>query len=252
MPSERIFLENAEGIRLAGIIDFPASEPTAFALFSHCFTCTKDLKAIVRISRGLAREGIAVLRFDFTGLGDSRGDFSDTNFETNVSDILAAADWLTREHQPPKLLLGHSLGGAAMMASVQKIDSARGLVTLAAPSCTKHLAEFLSRQDPDIAKTGTGEVTIGGRKYQVRSQLIESLRNRNLESEIESIGIYHLILHSPLDETLAFHHAEEIFRRTGGAKSLVTLDGADHLLVNQSADTEFVASLISVWSHRFL
>ena len=252
MPSERIFFENAEGIRLAGIVDFPASRPTAFALFSHCFTCTKDLKAIVKISRGLAREGIAVLRFDFTGLGDSRGDFSFTNFETNLTDILAAAAWLSREHQSPKLLIGHSLGGTAMMASAATIDSALGLVTLASPSCTQHLADFLSAQNPEIARSGSGDVTIGGRTYTMRSQLIDSLRNRNLKNEIESIRQHHLILHSPQDETLAFRHAEEIFRFTGGIKSLVTLDGSDHLLVNQPADTEFVAGLISVWSRRFL
>lgn len=252
MPSERIFFENAEGIRLAGIVDFPASRPTAFALFSHCFTCTKDLKAIVKISRGLAREGIAVLRFDFTGLGDSRGDFSFTNFETNLTDILAAAAWLSREHQSPKLLIGHSLGGTAMMASAATIDSALGLVTLASPSCTQHLADFLMHKIRKIARSGSGDVTIGGRTYTMRSQLIDSLRNRNLKNEIESIRQHHLILHSPQDETLAFRHAEEIFRFTGGIKSLVTLDGSDHLLVNQPADTEFVAGLISVWSRRFL
>jgi alpha/beta superfamily hydrolase len=252
MPSKRIFFKNAQGIRLAGIVDFPVNNPTAFALFSHCFTCTKDLKAIVKISRGLAREGIAVLRFDFTGLGDSQGDFSYTNFETNLADVQAAAQWLSREHEPPKLLIGHSLGGAAMMASASIIDSALGLVTLAAPSCTKHLAEFLSEQNPELVLTGEGQVSIGGKTYTMRSQLIESLRNRDLHAAIKSIRLPHLILHSPLDETLAFRHAEEIFQLSNGPKSFVTLDGSDHLLVNQAGDVEFVANLITVWSYRFL
>lgn len=252
MPSKRIFFENAKGIRLAGIVDYPVNKPTAFALFSHCFTCTKDLKAIVKISRGLAREGIAVLRFDFTGLGDSQGDFSYTNFETNLADIQAAVQWLTREHEPPKLLIGHSLGGAAMMASASTIESALGLVTLAAPSCTKHLAEFLSKQNPEIALKGEGQVTIGGRTHTMRTQLIESLKNRDLSAAIATIRLPHLILHSPLDETLAFRHAEEIFQLSNGPKSFVTLDGSDHLLVNQSGDVEFVANLITVWSYRFL
>ena len=252
MPSKRVFFENANGIRLAGIVDFPVDRPTAFALFSHCFTCTKDLKAIVKISRGLAREGIAVLRFDFTGLGDSQGDFSLTNFETNLADIQAAVHWLAREHEPPKLLVGHSLGGAAMMASTNTIESAIGLVTLAAPSCTKHLAEFLTQANPDIEREGAGEVFIGDKIYTVRSQLIESLRNRDLQKAIKSIRLPHLILHSPIDETLAFDHAEKIFQLSGGAKSFVTLDGSDHLLVNQVGDVEFIANLITVWSYRWL
>ena len=252
MPSKRVFFENAAGIRLAGIVDFPVDKPTAFALFSHCFTCTKDLKAIVKISRCLAREGIAVLRFDFTGLGDSRGDFSTTNFETNLADIQAAVNWLANEHEPPKLLIGHSLGGAAMMASASNIESALGLVTLAAPSCTKHLAKFLSQANPDIEQKGEGQVSIGGKTYTVRSQLIESLRQRDLDDSIKSIRLPHLILHSPIDETLAFDHAKKIFQLTGGARSFVTLDGSDHLLVNRAGDVEFVANLITVWSYRFL
>ena len=252
MPSHRVFFENENGTRLAGILDLPTEPPRVYALFSHCFTCTKDLKAIVRISRGLARYGIAVLRFDFTGLGDSHGEFSDSNFETNLVDIQAAVRWLTQEQQSPRLLIGHSLGGAAMMASASQIDSAVGLVTVAAPSCTKHLAEFLSRQNPAIETEGSGQVVIGGRSHLMRAQLLQSFRNRDLKSEIESLRIHHLIFHSPLDETLAFRHAEEIFSLTGGPKSLVTLDGADHLLVNQPGDVEFVADLIAIWSRRCL
>ena len=252
MPSQRVYFENDLGIRLAGIVDLPSEAPRAFMLFSHCFTCTKDLKAIVKISRGMARHGIGVLRFDFTGLGDSKGNFSETNFETNLADIRAAVDWLTTEHEAPKLLMGHSLGGAAMMASEPSIKSAVGIVTLAAPSCTKHLGDFLSSKNPAIEASGEGEVEIGGRTYMMRQQLLDSLRARDLKTEIAKIKSHHLIFHSRQDETLDFRHAEEIFELTGGAKSLVMIDGSDHLLVNQRQDTEFVADQIALWSTRCL
>ena len=251
MPSHRVNFHNAAGTRLGGIVDLPQEgEPRAFALFAHCFTCTKDLKAIVRVSRGLAKHNIGVLRFDFTGLGDSQGDFSQSNFESNLADIQAAVGWLTQEHQAPQILIGHSLGGAAMMKSCGAIPSAKGIVTLAAPSDTKHLAKFLGSQNPKIESEGVGEVTIGGRTHTMRKQLLESLANNDLKSAIEKILIPHLIFHSPVDETLAFRHAEEIFAWTGGPKSLITLDGSDHLLVNQPQDVGYVADLIATWAGR--
>ena len=252
MASQRVYFNNQTGIRLAGILDLPESAPVSYALFSHCFTCTKDLKAIVRISRGLARHGIGVLRFDFTGLGDSQGDFSQTNFETNLGDVRAASQWLKENHGPAELLMGLSLGGAAMMAASSSIESAKLLATLAAPSCTKHLAEFLSGENPAILSEGVGQVVIGGRTHQLRRQLIENLKSFDLESCISSIQIPHLIIHSPEDETLAYRHALEIFDRTGGSKSMITLDGADHLMVNQSADVNYVADMIATWAKRNL
>ena len=252
MPSHRVHFNNRSGIRLAGIVDLPAVEPHAFAMFAHCFTCSKDLKAIVRISRGLARHGFGVLRFDFTGLGDSRGDFSASSFETNLADIQAAAAWLAVEHQAPQLLVGHSLGGAAMMASTGTIPAANALVTIAAPSCTKHLARFLDNANPAIESTGIGEVTIGGRTHSIRRELLNSLRDFDLKSSIKKIAIPHLIMHAPDDETLAFHHSEEIFAWTGGQKSFVTLAGSDHLLVNQPEDVGYAADMIATWSSRVI
>jgi putative redox protein len=250
MASHRVHFNNHAGFRLAGIVDLPTSEPHAFALFAHCFTCSKDLKAIVRISRGLAKHGFGVLRFDFTGLGDSHGKFSDSRFETNLADIQSAVHWLADEYQPPKLLVGHSLGGAAMMASVAAIPSAKTLATVAAPSCTRHLAQFLGNANPKIEADGIGQVTIGGRTHAIRRELLDSLREFDLRSSIQRITIPHLILHSPQDETLAFRHAEEIFAWTGGAKSFVTLDGSDHLLVNRPDDVGYVADMIATWSSR--
>ncbi len=257
MPSHRVYFNNHAGIRLSGIIelpnpaDFSGIPPQAFALFSHCFTCTKDLKAIVRVSRGLARHNIGVLRFDFTGLGDSHGDFSTSNFESNLADIQAAIGWLATEYQSPQLLVGHSLGGAAMMASVNMIPSAKAIVTIAAPSCTKHLAAFLGKLSPSIESDGVGTVTIGGRTHTIRDQLLNSLRNFDLTTAIQEIRIPHLIFHSLADETLDYHHAEDIFAHTGGAKSLITLVHSDHLLVNQPQDVTYVSDLMATWSERF-
>lgn len=252
MPSQRVTFKNQSGIQLAGIVDLPDDPPRGFALFAHCFTCTKDLKAIVKISRRLATHGIGVLRFDFTGLGNSGGDFSQSNIQTNMSDIAAANDWLAKEHQPPELLIGHSLGGAAMMAMVGKIESARSIATLASPSGTKHLAKFLESQNPDIRQLGVGEVVIGGRSHTMRTQLLDSLSEFDLKPLIQQISIPHMVLHSPVDKTLAFKHAEEIFAWTGGAKSLITLDGSDHLLINQPEDVNYVADLIATWSSKWM
>ena len=206
----------------------------------------------MRVSRGLARHNIGVLRFDFSGLGDSQGDFSESNIESNLDDIQAAIAWLSQQYESPRLLVGHSLGGAAMMASVKSIPSASALVTIAAPSCTKHLAAFLQRQSPPIESEGIGRVTIGGRTHTIRNQMLNSLREFDLTTAIQNIDIPHLILHSLDDETLDFSHAEDIFAHSGGAKSLITLVGSDHLLVNRPDDVGYVSDLIATWSGRFL
>ena len=258
MSSSRINFMNAAGKRLAGIMELPSptttgnEQPETIALFAHCFTCTKDLKAIVRISRALAKRNIGVLRFDFTGLGDSEGNFADTNIESNLEDIQSASHWLEENHQAPSLLIGHSLGGAAMMASVESIPSSRALATLASPSCTQHLAEFLGNQNPEINSTGSGTVTIGGRTHTIKKQMLDSLRNFDLKERIQRINVPHMILHSPADETLDFRHAVDIFEITAGAKSLVTLVDSDHLFANRFNDTTYVADLIATWGSRFL
>ena len=255
--SEKVFFENESGTRLCGIIDRPSSEPNepldirTTALFSHCFTCTKDLKAIVKISRKLAKLGIAVLRFDFTGLGESAGEFSDTNFDTNCKDVLAAVQFLSKMIAPPSLLIGHSLGGAAMMAMAAKIRSAKSLVTIASPSSTKHLADYLSQTSPDIFEKGQGTVEVGGRSYLLKSQLIDNLRQQDLPSTLKNLQIPHLIFHPQEDATLPYWHAEKMFELTGGPKSMITLDGSDHLLVDRKDDCDFVANLISNWFGRF-
>ena len=253
MPSTRVQFTNARGFKLSGIIEQSAESPTSnFAIFAHCFTCTKDLKAIVRISRNLSKQNIGVLRFDFTGLGNSAGEFSDTNFETNCDDILSAVKFLNEEHQPPNLLIGHSLGGAAMIATAKKIASARAICTIASPSETFHLAEFLLKQNPRIETEGQGEVTIGGRTYLMKQQLLDSLRRQPMEEHLANLTLPFLVFHSPTDKTLSYQHAINMHQRSQGPTSIVTLDNSDHLLVNRSDDVEYVADLITSWSKRYL
>ena len=249
--SQKYFFENNRGIRLSGIIDRPTDAIRATAMFSHCFTCTKDLKAIVKISRRLAEFGIAVFRFDFTGLGDSAGEFSDSNFDSNCDDAQAACRFLTDQIEAPALLIGHSLGGAAMMTIASKIETVKALVTIASPSSTKHLADYLSTTNPDIVNKGAGEVEIGGRTYELKKQLIDNLREHDLPKSLQQLTIPHLIFHPLEDATLPYWHAEKMFELTGGPKSMVTLDHSDHLLVQRPDDCDFAANMISQWFSRF-
>lgn len=249
--SERVRFPNQSGIELAGIIEWPATTPHRFAIFAHCFTCGKDLKAIVRISRQLAALGIAVLRFDFTGLGDSRGDFSRTTFADNQSDLMAAAEYLATQHRPADILIGHSLGGAAAIACAERLPAVQSVVNIASPSNTRHLADYLAMTNDLIEGSGAGEVVIGGRSHLIRRELLESLRATDLPALIRRLSKPLLIFFSPLDETLPWRHGKEMFELAGGPTTFITLDGADHLLVNQPGDTEFVARMIDLWSRRF-
>ena len=250
--SKIVRFENGAGELLAGIIDLPPESIRSFALMTHCFTCSKDLKALVRISRALAARGFAVLRFDFTGLGNSQGDFLESNFSTNCRDIRAAVDFLTREYEAPRLLMGHSLGGTALLNSVSAIDSARALVTLATPGDTLHLANYLLRVQPGIASDGEGDVTIGGITYRLRKQLIDDLQAQNVPAAVRQLDCPLLVLHPGEDEMLPLEKGVELFQNAGSAKSLVAIDGADHLLINQPKDIGFVAEMIDTWATRYL
>ena len=256
--SVRVQFPGSEGRLLAGIVDLPADPPKAFALFAHCFTCSKDLKAIVRISRRLAEHGWGVLRFDFAGLGGSEGPFESTNFSTNLIDLKAAVDFLSSEYEPPRILIGHSFGGAASLASAESLPSILGAVALAAPSDTIHLANLLEKMDPRIATEGLGEVTIGGRTHRILKQMTTDFRSHDLPSFISNLSKPVLILHSPVDETVGFHHAMRIYslltqrndsQPPPADASLVSLQKSDHLLLDPH-DIEFAADTIHVWFKR--
>jgi putative redox protein len=260
--SYRVRFAGGSECELAGIVDRPDDLTTApVAVFSHCFTCNKDLKAIVRISRGLAESGIAVLRFDMTGLGGSQGDFSNTSFTTNQADLRAAIEFASLELGPVTALLGHSFGGAASLAvagsNPQTESQPRAVVTLAAPSDTQHLAWLLAKMDPKIETTGVGTVSIGGRDWNIRREMLEDFRTHDLPAAISKIRAATLLLHSPVDATVGFDHAIRIMGliqsapETSTPVSLVSLAGADHLLSETQSDIEYVTSTVAAFLKRY-
>lgn len=250
--SKRITFENGRGQTLSGILELPQGDVRHYALFSHCFTCTKDLKATVRVSRRLAEHGIGVLRYDFTGLADSEGDFSETNFTTNCQDLLAAANFLGQEFEAPALLIGHSLGGTATAVMANQIDSARAVVTIASPSSTERLAGFLDKSCPAIARDGSGVVNIGGFDFTLKKQLLDDLLSHDIEALVGKLNLPILIFHSPEDATLPYAWGLKMFDTVASPKSFVTLPGSDHLLVKRREDVHYVADLIQTWAARYL
>jgi putative redox protein len=262
---------------LAGILDTPQEAPRAVALFTHCFTCNKDLKSIVRISRRLSELGIAVLRYDWTGLGGSQGRFAETTFSTGLSDLRAAAKFCQSLCGQLDFLIGYSLGGAASLAAAAELPSLSGVVTLGAPSDTEHLADLLERMDPQIAAIGSGQVTIGGLPWQIERSLVDDLRNFSLDSRLDSLRHPVLLIHSLMDETVSYGSALRLFdrlaktgQRTGGSThhaggsasrlreeaedfhawnsvSLLTLRQADHLLTRNPEDLEWISQSIARW-----
>jgi putative redox protein len=263
--SYRVHFPGGNGSDLAGIIDRPDSVGVfPVAVFSHCFTCNKDLKAIVRMSRALAEMGIAVLRYDMTGLGGSQGDFSRTSFTTNVADLGSAIAFAQSQLGPVTALVGHSFGGAASLAVaggmggvLASVSSLRAVVALAAPSDTQHLAVLLTGKDRRILSEGSGSVNIGGRDWTIRREMIEDLRSHSLPDTISRIQIPTLLLHSPDDSTVSFDHALRIMGLIqaspyGGAPvSLLSLQGADHLLSQNQEDIDLVASSVAAFLRRY-
>jgi len=257
--TQRVQFQGHAGNTLAGILELPRENPLGFVLFSHCFTCNKDLKAIVRISRELAERGWGVLRYDFSGLGGSSGDFSQTNFSTNRRDLQLAIDFLASEYAYPTFLMGHSFGGAASMSMAQA-SLVQGVVAVASPSDTCHLADLLQQMDPSINGTGTGEVTIGGRKYRIEKQMIDDFRSHDLQSLVRSMTKPLLVFHSPTDETVGFFHAklncgwDDDLRTTSPKhnRSLISLPNCNHLLTTSDEDCRFVAEMSDAWFRRIL
>ncbi len=251
MPSLKVEFTGSLGHLLAGRLDTPDGPPRAWAVFAHCFTCSKDTKAAAFIARALAEAGFGVLRFDFTGLGGSGGDFANTHFSSNVDDLVAAADWLRAEHGAPALLVGHSLGGAAVLAAAHRIADARALVTLGAPFDPAHVTHQLGSGLSVIEADGQARVTLGGREFTLRREFLADVAGQPQSDRIHTLRRPLLILHAPGDTVVEVDNARRIFERALHPKSFVSLDGADHLL-GREADARFAASVIAVWAARYL
>lgn len=252
MRSEKMRFPGALGAELVARLERPDDEPRAYALFAHCFTCSKDLKAVSRISRGLIERGIGVLRFDFTGLGESEGEFAATNFSTNLQDLLAAVELLRREFRAPELLIGHSLGGAAVLAVAADVPEAVAVATIGAPSDTQHLRETLIDQAPELTRQGEAEVTLAGRRFRIRRQLLDDLDQERVIAAVRTLRKPLLVLHSPVDQVVGIDHARRLYEAAHHPKSFVSLDQADHLLLDDPADARYVADILAGWSSRYL
>ncbi|MCB1684153.1 MAG: OsmC family protein [Pseudomonadales bacterium] len=252
MPTTRkLEFPNTRGESLAGALNLPDREPRAWVLFAHCFTCDRNSVAAARIARGLAAHGYAVLRFDFTGLGSSSGEFANTSFSSNVEDLVAAADYLRREYQAPALLIGHSLGGTAVLSAAGQIDECRAVVTIGAPATPEHVEKQFGASRAQIEREGEAEVSLAGRKFRIRRAFLEDLKQHPLADQVARLRRALLVFHAPLDEVVSIDEAGRIFMAARHPKSFVSLDGADHLLT-RLADAQYVADTIAAWVSRYL
>jgi putative redox protein len=251
MPAERFDFPNASGARLAALLDRPSGAPNAFALFAHCFTCGKDIRAAKRIAEGLTARGIAVVRFDFTGLGASEGEFANTNFSSNVADLIAAANHLREVERAPALLIGHSLGGAAVLAAAGDVPEARAVVTIAAPADPSHVTGLIKDRVDEIRAQGEVEVTLAGRPFRIRRQFLDDVSEQRLDEKVGKLRKALLVLHAPGDDIVGIDNASHIFLAAKHPKSFVSLADADHLLSNPR-DAAYVAGVIAAWAGRYL
>jgi putative redox protein len=249
--TERLELTGHSGATLAARLDRPIGRARATALFAHCFTCSKDLAAVSRIGRALAARGIALLRFDFTGLGHSEGEFASTNFSSNVEDLVRVAHALRERGTPADLLIGHSLGGAAVLAAAARIEEARAIVTLGAPADPAHVKKLLASAEATIHAEGYAVVDLAGRKFTIRRQLLEDLEGQRLEQAVATLRRPLLVMHAPTDTTVGIENASRIFLAARHPKSFVSLDTADHLLTRRE-DATYAAEVIAAWASRFL
>lgn len=248
---EKITFEGSQGEMLAARLDKPQGEIKACALFAHCFTCSKDIFAASRIAKSLMEKNIAVLRFDFTGLGQSEGEFANTNFSSNVQDLVKAADYMRENLKAPSILIGHSLGGAAVLAAAKYVDEAKAIVTISAPADAAHVTHNFGDKQAEIMTNGEAEVSLAGRPFTIRKQFIDDVQSQNLKNDIENLGKALLVMHAPLDKTVGIANASEIFTSAKHPKSFVTLDDADHLL-SKRQDAEYAANVIAVWVNRYI
>ena len=251
MRTERLEFANEMGEKLAALVDLPLGKPVAFALFAHCFTCGKDNISAKRISERLAMCGIAVLRFDFTGLGMSEGEFADTHFSSNVDDLVAAGDHLRKTYGAPAILIGHSLGGAAVLAAAHRIPDARAVVTIAAPSDPAHVVGLFKDHVDKIREQGQVEVQLAGRPFRIKREFLDDVAEQRIEDCLANLRKALLVFHSPTDDIVGIENASRIFTTAKHPKSFVSLAGADHLL-SKKDDAVYVANVIAACAERYL
>ena len=251
MRTERFDFPNNKGEKLAAQLDLPLGEPTAFALFAHCFTCGKDILAAKRIAERLSVHGIATLRFDFTGLGASQGEFANTHFSSNIDDLVAAADHLRKMYRAPAILIGHSLGGAAVLAASHRIEEARAVVTIAAPYDPSHVIGLFKEHVDKIREHGEVEVQLAGRPFRIKREFLTDVAEQRLKECLATLRKALLVFHSPTDDLVGIDNASHIFVAAKHPKSFVSLDDADHLL-SRKCDAIYVADVVAAWSDRYL
>lgn len=251
MPTKKLTFIGSRGFPLAARLELPETSPLAYAIFAHCFTCSKDEFAATRISESLALQGIAVLRFDFTGLGGSGGEFANTNFSSNIEDLKLAAAYLREHYGAPQILIGHSLGGAAVLAVAGDIPEVRAVATINAPADAAHVVHAFGMSVADIERDGEAEVNLAGRKFKIRKDFLDDVRNQQLANKIASMRRALLIFHAPGDKVVGIENAAEIFTVAKHPKSFVSLDDADHLLTRR-ADAIYVANVLGSWAARYL
>lgn len=239
------------GETLAAALELPAHSPRAFALFAHCFSCTKDIKSARELARALRAAGFAVLRFDFTGLGSSEGDFSNTNFSSNVDDLVSAADYLRTTYSAPSLIIGHSLGGAAALVAAERIPEVKGVAVIGAPAEADHVAMQIGESRAEIEEKGHATVKLAGRPFTIKKQFLDDIENQNVLESASRLKKPLLIMHAPLDQTVGIENATKIFVAAKHPKSFVSLDTADHLLSNPK-DAHYAASVLEAWAGRFI
>jgi len=252
MISKKIKFTNAQGHELAARIELPDNEtPKGFALFAHCFTCNKNLTAVRNIGKALTNNGIAVLRFDFTGLGESEGDFENTNFSSNVDDLISASQFLEDNYAAPDIIIGHSLGGAAVVFAANKLPSIKAVATIGAPSNPKHVSQLFKSGIKEINKNGEATLIIGGREFKIQQHFLDDINEKNMDIALKSLNSALLVLHSPQDSTVGIENAAQIYKCAWHPKSFISLDGADHLLSNKE-DSLYVGKMIANWSERYI
>lgn len=252
MNYKKIKFSNSEGLELSGFLELPLNRhPHSFVLFAHCFTCNKNYFAVKNIARALSAQGYGVLRFDFSGLGESDGEFADTTFSGNVEDLISAAEYLTENYQAPEMLIGHSLGGAAVIFAAEKLASVKSVVTIGAPSSPVHVKNLLKSNLEEIEEKGFAEVNVGGRNFTIKQDFLEDINTHNLNDFARDLKKAFLIMHSPQDSVVEISNAESLYKSVKHPKSFVSLDGADHLLT-ENEDSVYAGSVIAAWASRYL